>query len=141
MFTWRRIPNIKKKAQPTTTTTHLVRETLQVDSPGDVVHSILPHLGPVENTTALERFKKIEERTASLPLDASRRARERETPALLSRLQNLSLALCHSPWELKIVRHESDVISVFPTTRSAQGETDKQRAEARGNFIGSRRRR
>lgn len=27
-------------------------------------------------------------------------------------------ALCHSLWELKIVRHESDVISVFPTTRA-----------------------
>lgn len=31
---------------------------------------------------------------------------------------NLLPALCHSLWELKIVRHESDVISVFPTTRA-----------------------
>lgn len=41
---------------------------------------------------------------------------ERLPNSLLTKLCNLQSPFWHSQWELKIVHHESDVISVFPTT-------------------------
>lgn len=75
-------------------------------SPGDVVHSILRQ--------AAKSLVQCED------LSNSSGAGTRGVSCALAQTSgsNLLPALCHSLWELKIVRHESDVISVFPTTRA-----------------------
>lgn len=86
-----------------------IESVVPTHSPGDVAHSIL-------------------RQAAKSPVrceDLSNSRGPGDKRGLLRLVQtsgsNLLPALCHSLWELKIVRHESDVISVFPTTRTGGG--------------------